>query len=348
MSVPSTSHESEGNAASAVPERTQKEERDAYEGRLHGARLGSSERGGGGHFTSTTQAQARVSASTSRHQTEFHCEMKTRCNDPGVPFLEDDIVKGTPSSTRVRTSTPSLRPSQSDARLRGNDTSRNVDRDAARQPHPNAELRVKRVRVVVGAGAGAGELGAGEPLVVPLSSNRRLQVRSSHHLVRVLYDVFKGTILVARDSASGLLVDWDLAESGDDEVRDDAGNNDAGGLSPARSANIRSGPRTTRTWQFMSTPLLSNPYKPHRYQDDLESLFWVLQYVSMLFLRNSIPRLDLSAEMSMIFDNVNYMSKSVVGRKREVKISGICGGLYTPPVHRLQQRAIDSPDSILP
>ncbi|KAF9552572.1 hypothetical protein CPC08DRAFT_698513 [Agrocybe pediades] len=147
--------------------------------------------------------------------------------------------------------------------------------------------------------------------IVDFVGDSLLSFRSSHHMVEVVYDAFKahreayekcgilhrdispGNILISRRDGRGFLIDWDLAKT---------------------IAACPSGIHRAGTWQFMSMTLLSNPRTGlHIYQDDLESFFWVIQYVSMRFQMNNLPTSRLSTEMARIFDSMKSTPDGVEG-----------------------------------
>ncbi|KAJ8701089.1 hypothetical protein PTI98_004052 [Pleurotus ostreatus] len=86
-------------------------------------------------------------------------------------------------------------------------------------------------------------------------------------------DVSGGNILIQRNG-NGLLSDWDMA---------------------VKEEDIQNGPRAherTGTWAFMSIALLEHPTRRHRVDDDLESLFWVVLYYSLVYLpHNKLSKL---------------------------------------------------------
>jgi hypothetical protein len=57
------------------------------------------------------------------------------------------------------------------------------------------------------------------------------------------------------------------------------------------------------TWQFISVRLLSEPGVEHLLQDDLESFFWVLLWVSLRYTRHNQPPEEL-ADLLSAFDQV--------------------------------------------
>ena len=104
-------------------------------------------------------------------------------------------------------------------------------------------------------------------------------------------DLSPGNIVIVpeldgdRDTGGGLLIDWDLCKVTD------------------ASANLVSARRNSRTvsstfdvqfrvlthfyqgtWQFMAAELIENPSIPHIPEHDLESVFWVLLWVTILYI----------------------------------------------------------------
>ncbi|KAI0073738.1 hypothetical protein K474DRAFT_1564579, partial [Panus rudis PR-1116 ss-1] len=83
---------------------------------------------------------------------------------------------------------------------------------------------------------------------------------------RILHHISNNNILVAssdsmEETGRGLLNDWDIARKLQEELF----------LRLPRAG----------TWRFMSVELLRRSDKPHSIHDDLESMFWVLAYISI-------------------------------------------------------------------
>ncbi|KAF9551898.1 hypothetical protein CPC08DRAFT_647446, partial [Agrocybe pediades] len=96
-------------------------------------------------------------------------------------------------------------------------------------------------------------------------------------------DISLGNILVATNG-KGFLNDWDLARTVED-------------IESGAERTFRTG-----TWRFMSAHLLSRPKKYHTLQDDIESLFWVVAFTIIFFLRNSWSEKYLKFVLETVFD----------------------------------------------
>jgi hypothetical protein len=82
------------------------------------------------------------------------------------------------------------------------------------------------------------------------------------------------------------------------------------------------------TWQFMSTRLLTRPGSVHELCDDLESLWFVLLYEGLHFVKHNDP---FGVQMDFLFDNVSVCRKTGIhtggAGKRDMYTSG--GDLMT-------------------
>ncbi|KAF9644258.1 hypothetical protein BDM02DRAFT_3272546 [Thelephora ganbajun] len=94
-------------------------------------------------------------------------------------------------------------------------------------------------------------------------------------------DISIANIMIAVDGR-GRLIDLDLARD----------RNDVGARRSVR----------TGTWQFMSTRLLTTPGKVHELCDDLESLWFVLLFEGLHFVKHNNP---IGIMMATIFDHVD-------------------------------------------
>ncbi|KAI0074587.1 hypothetical protein K474DRAFT_1709715 [Panus rudis PR-1116 ss-1] len=121
-----------------------------------------------------------------------------------------------------------------------------------------------------------------QELLFPLStvSHARELIRVMRDALQCVIDVFVKTRRLHRDisysnimisvreegSIQGVLTDWDISRQ----------------ISEGSTLKNRAG-----TWQFMSINLLMDPEHPHEFQDDLESILWVLLYTALHHFEHS-------------------------------------------------------------
>ncbi|KAI0366917.1 hypothetical protein BV20DRAFT_1055249 [Pilatotrama ljubarskyi] len=104
---------------------------------------------------------------------------------------------------------------------------------------------------------------------------------------RIHRDISLGNIILVRERAGerrrGYLIDWETSSRVDEEGHS---------LDSER----------TGTWKFMSFKVLFYPEQPHVFQDDMESLFYVVLYCSLRHLPNSLSADELGSFMHEFFD----------------------------------------------
>ncbi|OSD02505.1 hypothetical protein PYCCODRAFT_408431 [Trametes coccinea BRFM310] len=109
---------------------------------------------------------------------------------------------------------------------------------------------------------------------------------------RIHRDISTGNIILVREDGSsegsarrGYLVDWESSSRVDEQ-----------GLSIDRDR--------TGTWRFMSIKLINEPDEPHTFQDDMEALFYVVLYCSLVHLQHDMddPQ-DLRTFIQLFFDS---------------------------------------------
>ncbi|KAI0350370.1 hypothetical protein OH77DRAFT_1431108 [Trametes cingulata] len=104
---------------------------------------------------------------------------------------------------------------------------------------------------------------------------------------RIHRDISIGNIILVRETAGaarrGYLIDWETSSLIDEKGQS---------LDPER----------TGTWRFMSYKVLADPEKPHIFQDDMESLFYVVLYCSLHHLSHSLTPGELGTFLHEFFD----------------------------------------------
>lgn len=114
------------------------------------------------------------------------------------------------------------------------------------------------------------------------------------------------------------------------------------------------------TWQFMAADLVSNPAIDHTFVHDLESAFYVVFWLAVRFLPNSLDPERRSLVMTDLFsprtfDNVGSISKlnwmaRAVANTREFKVTNnpILSGLITSLAPYFQARHVTPEDNTPP
>ncbi|KAI9060872.1 hypothetical protein FKP32DRAFT_1594973 [Trametes sanguinea] len=115
-------------------------------------------------------------------------------------------------------------------------------------------------------------------------------------------DISAGNIILVREDGSskesarrGCLIDWESSSRVDEE-----------GLSIDRDR--------TGTWRFMSIKLIEGPEEAHTFQDDMESLLYVVLYCSLIHLPHNIqdPE-DLRTFIHHFFDSSTFIGGRLEG-----------------------------------
>ncbi|KAJ2981455.1 hypothetical protein NUW54_g10874 [Trametes sanguinea] len=109
---------------------------------------------------------------------------------------------------------------------------------------------------------------------------------------RIHRDISTGNIILVREEGSpadsarrGYLIDWESSSRVDEQ-----------GLSLDRDR--------TGTWKFMSIKLIDEPEEPHTFQDDMEALFYVVLYCSLVHLpHNIVDPIELRTFIEVFFDS---------------------------------------------
>ncbi|KIM77967.1 hypothetical protein PILCRDRAFT_76129, partial [Piloderma croceum F 1598] len=122
-------------------------------------------------------------------------------------------------------------------------------------------------------------------------------------------DISAGNIFIV--DGKGILIDWDLSKwlnnsSAPDEVRQ---------------------PTRTGTWQFMSAALVWNKSAPHTFVDDLESFFYVIFWLSLMYSPNSMSPADLTSFMQTVLDPQQYKGTGGSGKADFFKGRSMLDGL---------------------
>ncbi|KAI0357827.1 hypothetical protein OH77DRAFT_1398469 [Trametes cingulata] len=140
--------------------------------------------------------------------------------------------------------------------------------------------------------------------------------RGTHELLHATYDVFQamrdaydkdsrvhrdistGNIILVKepdsDTRRGYLIDWETSSRVDDHGRS---------LDSAR----------TGTWKFMSIKVLSKPEEPHVFEDDMESLLYVVLYCGLLHLPHDLGPEALQATLHQFFDTSIFLDGELRG-----------------------------------
>ncbi|KIM74740.1 hypothetical protein PILCRDRAFT_79756 [Piloderma croceum F 1598] len=98
-------------------------------------------------------------------------------------------------------------------------------------------------------------------------------------------DISVGNILIV--DRRGILIDWDLSKR---LVR-----------KPCLSDAVRQ-PTRTGTWQFMSAALVKSKEAPHTFVDDLESIFYVILWLLVMYLANSMSPASRTSFIQSVLD----------------------------------------------
>jgi serine/threonine protein kinase len=126
-------------------------------------------------------------------------------------------------------------------------------------------------------------------------------------------DISIGNILIV--NGRGILIDWDLSKRL--KTRSSPVNDD-------RSDKVRQPTRTVSTvvshpillslilsslqgtWQFMSAALVKDRNAPHTFVDDIESFFYVILWLSLMYSPSSMSPSDLTAFIQTVLDPKQY------------------------------------------
>ncbi|RDX42652.1 hypothetical protein OH76DRAFT_92714 [Lentinus brumalis] len=117
---------------------------------------------------------------------------------------------------------------------------------------------------------------------------------------RLHRDISVGNIILVRDRGAdvrrGVLVDWETSCRVDDTGR---------AVEPGRVG----------TWFFMSIEMLRNAKnnRAHTFQDDMESLLYVVFYCSLLWLPHALPEKQLAITMNLLFEYSDSISAGRIG-----------------------------------
>ncbi|KAI0357831.1 hypothetical protein OH77DRAFT_1305455 [Trametes cingulata] len=115
---------------------------------------------------------------------------------------------------------------------------------------------------------------------------------------RLHRDISVGNIILVQESPGevrkGYLVDWE-ASSGID--------NEGCALDKFRMG----------TWSFMSSKILLEPEEPHKFEDDMESLLYVVLHCALLHLPHNLLPDELQPLMHEFFDDVRLMVGKMCG-----------------------------------
>lgn len=116
-------------------------------------------------------------------------------------------------------------------------------------------------------------------------------------------DISAGNIIIV--GIRGILIDWDLSKrikkvesSADTHHMDDRQTCDA-------ADKVRQ-PTRTGTWQFMSAALVKDRNAPQTFLDDLESFFYVILWLALLYSSNSMSPPDLTSFLKSVLDPMQY------------------------------------------
>ncbi|KAI0364213.1 hypothetical protein BV20DRAFT_956708 [Pilatotrama ljubarskyi] len=140
--------------------------------------------------------------------------------------------------------------------------------------------------------------------------------RGTHELLHAGYDVFQamrgayekdsrlhrdisiGNIILVKepdsDTRKGYLIDWETSSRVDEHGRS---------LDTAR----------TGTWKFMSAKVLLRPEQPHVFEDDMESLVYVVLYCALLHLPHNLSPKPLESIMHQLFDSSVFFDGELRG-----------------------------------
>jgi len=107
-------------------------------------------------------------------------------------------------------------------------------------------------------------------------------------------DLSPGNIVIVpeqdgnRDTSGGLLIDWDLCKVTDASANLVSAHRNSRTVSSTFDVQFRVLTHFYQgTWQFMAVELIENPSIPHIPEHDLESVFWVLLWVTILYIDTS-------------------------------------------------------------
>src|SRR5215472_7734105 len=146
-------------------------------------------------------------------------------------------------------------------------------------------------------------------------------------------DISAGNILIDADGRHGLLIDWEYCK----KLHHPAATSDGMTITVPENAPSKPRVRNTRTvsrvmtfcetiyspisnihqgtWEFMSAKLLETPGAPHGLEDDLESFFWVLLWVSLRYTSSNQQPNELSKLLDL-FDEVVWKKPETGGRSK--------------------------------
>ncbi|KAF9533761.1 hypothetical protein CPB83DRAFT_407807 [Crepidotus variabilis] len=117
-------------------------------------------------------------------------------------------------------------------------------------------------------------------------------------------DISNNNVLISKmegGGVQGILTDWDMALA----LQKDAKGNFV-------NAETRRQRYRTGTWYFMSAKLLQNPAKQHALQDDLESFFYLVVYLSLFSYTTSVTRAKIQKVIDKVFDQSEFDTESLV------------------------------------
>ncbi|RDX42645.1 hypothetical protein OH76DRAFT_1488526 [Lentinus brumalis] len=156
-------------------------------------------------------------------------------------------------------------------------------------------------RVVLGTvGYGLRELRGTEELLHATYDVFHAMRDALRHDSRLHRDISVGNILLVReegrDVRRGVLVDWETSCRVDDTGK---------AVEPGRVG----------TWQFMSVEMLLNGEndRQHTFQDDMESLLYVVLYCSLLWLPHALPTNQLVAMFNVLFEYSDTIGTRRIG-----------------------------------
>ena len=154
-------------------------------------------------------------------------------------------------------------------------------------------------------------------------------------------DISVGNVLITPDRKHGLLIDWEFSKRAPPPPTDPIANTPSSRPSdseteqpphetqravrqPDRTVNpyhpcseFPYSPTVQGTWQFISVRLLSQPGAEHQLQDDLESFFWVLLWVSLRYTAHNQDPERLGSLLSS-FDQVFWGSNQGGEHKQNI------------------------------
>ncbi len=187
---------------------------------------------------------------------------------------------------------------------------------------------------------------------------------AAHHAawkIGILHrDLSPGNIMIFKEG-DGLLIDWDLCKVSESPPTDGVARRYARTVSKCLKYHIS---RVLRyfhqgTWQFMAAELVQDPSIPHTLEHDLESVFWVLLWMTLLYmetswdigLRSSVLNSTMNPDVYMGcggIDKLNFMqAEGAVYKLKTLKSPGMQAvligvhGIVRKPL--LVQKPLDFP-----